>query len=413
MLKELVASEAMAPEKCAGCGSPIRDRYYLLVADRAWHNQCLRCCKCLHNLEAELSCYSREGNIYCKDDYYRHFSARRCARCRNGISASDLVMRAKDLIFHVNCFSCLVCGQLLRGGDTAGIRDGRVFCADHYAESDVLSEPETISPQFFPVTTTPVGPTGHTLGHSVQAPSQKGRPRKRKLATPQPPAGMLGGDPNQCPGHEQQHEQPHPHQHPPTSTLPQPPAAPPGLQQSPQQQQQQQQQQSTPPQLEALDPGTAPLRLDLLHKELSVNSLDLSTYDGSQSPGSGGTLTPNCRTKRMRTSFKHHQLRTMKSYFAINQNPDAKDLKQLAQKTGLSKRVLQVWFQNARAKWRRNVMRQDGVMGNPGQTLTGLPSIATATLHHHTGGNPNEGVHDLSSTQVLEEMHNMTFAELY
>jgi LIM homeobox protein 2/9 len=48
------------------------------------------------------------------------------------------------------------------------------------------------------------------------------------------------------------------------------------------------------------------------------------------------------RTKRMRTSFKHHQLRTMKSYFNINQNPDAKDLKQLAQKTGLSKRVLQV-----------------------------------------------------------------------
>jgi hypothetical protein len=44
----------------------------------------------------------------------------------------------------------------------------------------------------------------------------------------------------------------------------------------------------------------------------------------------------------MRTSFKHHQLRTMKSYFAINHNPDAKDLKQLSQKTGLPKRVLQV-----------------------------------------------------------------------
>lgn len=38
----------------------------------------------------------------------------------------------------------------------------------------------------------------------------------------------------------------------------------------------------------------------------------------------------------------------MKSYFAINHNPDAKDLKQLSQKTGLPKRVLQVWFQNAR-----------------------------------------------------------------
>ena len=48
------------------------------------------------------------------------------------------------------------------------------------------------------------------------------------------------------------------------------------------------------------------------------------------------------RQKRMRTSFKHHQLRTMKSYFSLNHNPDAKDLKQLAQKTGLSKRILQV-----------------------------------------------------------------------
>ena len=45
----------------------------------------------------------------------------------------------------------------------------------------------------------------------------------------------------------------------------------------------------------------------------------------------------------------------MKAYFAMNHNPDAKDLKQLSQKTGLSKRVLQVWFQNARAKYRRTV----------------------------------------------------------
>ncbi|VDK42324.1 unnamed protein product, partial [Gongylonema pulchrum] len=63
------------------------------------------------------------------------------------------------------------------------------------------------------------------------------------------------------------------------------------------------------------------------------------------------------KSKRMRTSFKHHQLRTMKSYFNLNHNPDAKDLKQLAQRTGLTKRVLQVWFQNARAKFRRNSMR--------------------------------------------------------
>lgn len=69
-------------------------------------------------------------------------------------------------------------------------------------------------------------------------------------------------------------------------------------------------------------------------------------YESSvASPGSVSSHTQ--RTKRMRTSFKHHQLRTMKSYFAINQNPDAKDLKQLAQKTGLSKRVLQVGWKKS------------------------------------------------------------------
>ena len=50
----------------------------------------------------------------------------------------------------------------------------------------------------------------------------------------------------------------------------------------------------------------------------------------------------NGRSKRMRTSFKHHQLQAMKQYFNANHNPDAKDLKALAQKTGLTKRVLQV-----------------------------------------------------------------------
>ena len=53
------------------------------------------------------------------------------------------------------------------------------------------------------------------------------------------------------------------------------------------------------------------------------------------------------KSKRMRTSFKHHQLRTMKSYFNLNHNPDAKDLKQLAQRTGLTKRVLQVRIDNS------------------------------------------------------------------
>lgn len=78
------------------------------------------------------------------------------------------------------------------------------------------------------------------------------------------------------------------------------------------------------------------LTCPFLSPALSCNENDGDHLDRDQQ------YTSNQKTKRMRTSFKHHQLRTMKSYFAINHNPDAKDLKQLAQKTGLTKRVLQV-----------------------------------------------------------------------
>ncbi|KAL5105190.1 LIM/homeobox protein Lhx9 [Taenia crassiceps] len=72
--------------------------------------------------------------------------------------------------------------------------------------------------------------------------------------------------------------------------------------------------------------------------------------------------------KRIRTSFKHDQLRLMKGYFRMNQNPDSKELRQLSVQTNLSKRVLQVWFQNARAKYRRWTSNLEAKV-NEGQML--------------------------------------------
>jgi Homeodomain len=85
--------------------------------------------------------------------------------------------------------------------------------------------------------------------------------------------------------------------------------------------------------------------LDLAYGDLVGCDLELLRHGGMTSYGrlKDGTLAGGCgRQKRLRTSFKHHQLRSMKAYFALNHNPDAKDLKELAQKTGLTKRVLQV-----------------------------------------------------------------------
>ena len=57
---------------CAGCGGKISDRYYLLAVDKQWHMRCLKCCECKLNLESELTCFSKDGSIYCKEDYYRY-----------------------------------------------------------------------------------------------------------------------------------------------------------------------------------------------------------------------------------------------------------------------------------------------------------------------------------------------------
>lgn len=56
---------------CAACGGRIHDRFYLLAVDRRWHASCLKCCECKLPLDSELTCFARDGNIYCKEDYYR------------------------------------------------------------------------------------------------------------------------------------------------------------------------------------------------------------------------------------------------------------------------------------------------------------------------------------------------------
>lgn len=54
---------------CAGCERPILDRFLLNVLDRAWHAKCVQCCECNCNLTEK--CFSRDGKLYCKLDFFR------------------------------------------------------------------------------------------------------------------------------------------------------------------------------------------------------------------------------------------------------------------------------------------------------------------------------------------------------
>ncbi|KAF7629274.1 hypothetical protein Mgra_00009200 [Meloidogyne graminicola] len=94
---------------------------------------------------------------------------------------------------------------------------------------------------------------------------------------------------------------------------------------------------------------------------LSENGDSLSSSNNSQ------------KLKRLRTSFKHTQLRTMKAYFFINHNPDSKDLKVLSTKTGLTKRLVSGQMQGA--KYRRTQQHQ--LMGSSSSIPTSIHSLET------------------------------------
>lgn len=59
------------PGICSGCGDKITDRYYLLAVEKQWHVTCLVCVICKLPLDSEVTCFAKDGDIYCKDDYYR------------------------------------------------------------------------------------------------------------------------------------------------------------------------------------------------------------------------------------------------------------------------------------------------------------------------------------------------------
>eukprot|EP00057_Strongylocentrotus_purpuratus_P031609 XP_785118.3 PREDICTED: LIM/homeobox protein Awh [Strongylocentrotus purpuratus] len=76
---------------------------------------------------------------------------------------------------------------------------------------------------------------------------------------------------------------------------------------------------------------------------------------GSEYGGEGsGSERPQQKTKRIRTTFTEEQLEVLQANFNVDSNPDGQDLERIAQITGLSKRVTQVWFQNSRARQKKH-----------------------------------------------------------
>ncbi|XP_067940698.1 LIM/homeobox protein Lhx9-like [Watersipora subatra] len=293
---------------CAECGESIVDRFYLYALERRWHNSCLSCSVCSRHLESEGSCYVKDGLIYCKEDYFRRFGAQKCARCFDTIQSGQMVMRAQSAVYHVKCFTCTACSALLQTGDHFGVYGDDIYCRTDFLQLQYHMDTSGTPPssQFDSIISSSTQSIDTLISNNCL------------------PASTL--PPNTNFDEINFSDYPPPLTH---SSFTEQAA-------SKSQRSKKRRQDTNIPR------GNEP------SWQLGMNMME---------PENGfhqnGPQPQHVKQKRMRTSFKHHQLKVMKQYFTINHNPDAKDLKQLSHKTGLSKRVLQVWFQNARAKFRR------------------------------------------------------------
>ncbi|KAK2872530.1 hypothetical protein Q8A67_022427 [Cirrhinus molitorella] len=65
----------------------------------------------------------------------------KCAGCLQGISPSDLVRRARSKVFHLNCFTCMVCNKQLSTGEELYVIDENKFvCKEDYMSASAIKE---------------------------------------------------------------------------------------------------------------------------------------------------------------------------------------------------------------------------------------------------------------------------------
>merc|ERR1711953_680791 len=120
-----------------------------------------------------------------------------------------------------------------------------------------------------------------------------------------------------------------------------------------------------------------------------VSSSSMTSSSAETPSGSGlhgGHQQRKSRAGRVRTVLTEKQLSLLKSCYSANPRPDALMKEQLVEMTGLSPRVIRVWFQNKRCKdKKKHILQKSKVIEGRKlsySSMSGIPMVATSPMRH-------------------------------
>ena len=120
----------MSTQICDKCMKPISDLTLVKVGEIVLHEACLTCDICDKDLET--SCYTKYGQLYCHEDYYKMFGPK-CHSCQNAFKLHEEIRNCGPYQYHLGCFKCSVCDLTLETGMRFGAgEDGILYCETHF-----------------------------------------------------------------------------------------------------------------------------------------------------------------------------------------------------------------------------------------------------------------------------------------
>lgn len=327
-----------------------------------WHEHCYSCFTCqmpLHNQKT----FSKFGEIYCEHDYLKHFSPF-CHNCHLNIYKDELCHVIKGLLhYHVKCLHCSNCHQQIRAGmkillqydfsNTCNMKDfeAPVSGLGTACENpgDTLAGPSSGLENFgMPAGLTEAEISSFNQYKQIKLICETCNAKRHSLMKKrqklQQQYGLQGLKYDQhrdskklkeLLGHTSENVDSS--MYPPENEF----------------------------ELASSDLSSVDKNLNriALENENNGNSLNLSLESGY-----GSFLdTSNCsnsisvashsknsskssKSSRIRTVLNEQQLHTLKTCYQANSRPDALMKEQLVEMTGLTSRVIRVWFQNKRCK---------------------------------------------------------------